>query len=119
MEKYFIAKIIWQIKIPTNIMASDFDEQLRIVKALDIENALIKANQIGYDQEETLTNSKGHQVSWSFINVEFVKEITSFDDGMEICSQTIKAPDAMQFIKDIHVKSAINADALLQKLNYI
>lgn len=117
MEKYFIAKIIWQIKIPTNGIASEFDEQLRIVKAYDAKNALEKAIKIGHEQEESFINSKGQQVSWSFINVEFVKEMFSFEDGMEICSQTINAPDAMQFIKDIHVKSALNAAAEIQKLD--
>ncbi len=117
MEKVFIAKIIWQIKVQTISISSEFDEQLRIIKAIDGENALKKAIQIGHDHEEIFVNSKGQKVEWSLINVEFVKEIISFDDGIEICNQTIYAPDAMQFIKDIQVKSAINADALLHKLN--
>lgn len=115
MEKYFIAKIIWQIKIPTNSLSSEFDEQLRIVKTSNAETALKKAIKIGHDNEETFINSKGQQVTWSFINVEFIKEMISFEDGTEICSQTINAPDAEQFIKDIHVKSALNANALFQK----
>lgn len=115
MEKYFIAKLIWQIKISINSTASDFDEQLRIIKALDAENALEKASKIGHAHEETFINNKGQQVSWSFINVEFLKEISSFEDGLEICSQTINASDAKQFIKDVHVKSKLNSDALLLK----
>jgi hypothetical protein len=117
MEKYYIAKIIWQIKIPTNGIASEFDEQLRIVKASDAKNALKKAIQIGHEQEESFINSKGQQVSWTFINVEFIKEMYSFEDGMEICSQTINAPDALQFIKDIHVKSALNTETEIPKLD--
>ena len=116
MDKYYIAKLIWQIKIPTNSISSEFDEQLRIVKACNAEEAIKKALQIGHDNEETFINSKGEHVSWLFINVEFVKEIVSFDDGTEICSQTINATDASQFIKDIHVKAALNIDAILQKL---
>jgi hypothetical protein len=117
LEKVFIAKIIWQIKIPTNNLASEFDVQLRIIRALDTEKATNKAIEIGHKQEETFINSKGKQISWTYINVEFVKEIISFDDGIEICSQIIHANDAMQFIKDIHIKTALNSDALLQKLN--
>jgi hypothetical protein len=116
MDKYYIAKLIWQIKIPTNNICSEFDEQLRIVKACNAQEAIKKALQIGHINEETFINSKGEHVSWIFINVEFVKEIVSFDDGTEICSQTIKAADASQFIKDIHVKAALNTDAILQKL---
>jgi hypothetical protein len=117
MEKFFIAKLIWQIKIPTTGLASEFDEQLRIVKAVDAANAIKKGVQIGHLNEETFINSKGQQVSWAFINVEFVKEIISFDDGNEICSQTIKVDDASQYIKDVHVKSTLNTDAVLLKLD--
>ena len=116
MDKYYIAKLIWQIKIPNNSISSEFDEQLRIVKACNAKEAIRKALQIGHENEETFINSKGEHVAWIFINVEFIKEIVSFDDGTEICSQTIKAADASQFIKDIHVKAALNADAILQKL---
>jgi len=115
MQRTFIAKIIWQIIIPTNQIASEFDVQLRIINASDLEEALLKANNLGQKHEETFLNNKGQHVSWSFINVEFVKEITSFDDGFEICSQTVHAPDALQFIKDIHVKSKLNASLELLK----
>lgn len=117
MDKIFIAKLIWQILIPTKSLASEFDEQLIIIKASDAENALKKAHDIGHQHEETFINNKGQQVAWTFINVEFIKEMTSFEDGTEICNQTINAPDAIQFIKDIHVKSALNTEILLQKLD--
>jgi hypothetical protein len=117
MEKYFIAKIIWQIKIPTTKMAAEFDEQLTIVKAENAENAFQKATRFGQAQEESFINNKGQQVSWVFINVLHIKEITSFEDGMEICSQTINAPNAVEFIKEIHLKAELNKEVLLQKLN--
>lgn len=117
MEKYFIAKLIWQIEIEQNAIASEFDEQLRIIKALDAEIALEKSRQIGLNNQETLINNKGQRINWVFINVEFLKEITSFDDGLEICAQTIKIEDPKQYIKEINTKSLLNFESVLMKTN--
>ncbi|HRG59436.1 MAG TPA: DUF4288 domain-containing protein [Bacteroidia bacterium] len=110
MEKVFIAKLIWQIKVNNHKMSSDFDEQLRIIKAKNYSIALQKAQNIGKNMEETLVNTKGQNIIWEFINVEFIKEITSFDDSFEICAQTINVHDAHQYIKEINTKALVNSE---------
>jgi len=108
MKKWFIAKIIWQIKISNSNLASEFDEQLRLINADDADLAIEKANKIGKQHEESFLNAKDQQVVWKFIDIEFIKEISSFEDGMEICSKTIKADNAITYIEEINTKSMIN-----------
>jgi hypothetical protein len=108
MEKIFIAKIIWQIKITNNKLNSDFDEQLIIIRAENKNLALLKAQKLGQSNQESFQNIHGQNINWVFVNVEFVKEIVSFEDGYEICSQTISADDANQYINDINAKSMLN-----------
>lgn len=110
MEKVFIAKLIWQIKVNNNKLSSDFDEQLRIIKAENKETALIKALNLGQNNQETLLNKEGQNIHWEFVNVEFIKEIVSFDDGVEICAQTVNVLDANQYIQEINAKAIMNME---------
>jgi hypothetical protein len=115
MENFFIAKIVWQIKIENKPLMCEFDEQLRLIKAENHELAFEKAMAIGHNQDETFLNNKGQKVSWNFINVEFIKEIISFEDGLEICTQTINVNDAQAYINEINVKSSVNAHTMKLK----
>lgn len=108
-----MAKIIWQIKLDTESLSAEFDEQLRMISAFDRKSAYHKAIQIGLHNEETFLNTKGKQISWHYVNVEFVKEISSFDDGLEICANTLKVENAAAYIEEINIKAQLNSDALL------
>lgn len=117
MEKLFITKIIWHIKSESNQKFAEFDEQLRLIKANNSETAFNKAKLLGLQHQETLINNKGMEVSWNYVNVEFVKEITSFDDGIEICAHTVKVDNAQQYINEINVKAVLDFESNNLKLN--
>lgn len=116
MEKIFIAKLVWQIKTISDKTSCDFDEQLRIVRAENKETAFEKAQKFGLQNQESFLNSMGKNVQWIFVNVEFIKEMISFEDGFEICSQTVNVVDAAQYIAEVNMKSIMNSEVFTNEV---
>jgi len=68
------------------------DEQIHLVKAVDSKSAYLKAMQIGREQEHSYESIDGHQVTWKFIGLQGLEEISDTDivDGVEIRSKLMK-----------------------------
>lgn len=81
---------------------SEFDEQLRIVEAIDLVNALIEAKRIGTSAEEHFINQKGAAIDWSFMAVTELIPFNNPINGMEVYShirETMNADTYTQFIQ--------------------
>lgn len=87
---WYAAKIIFQIE-NDNLDALQFDEQIRLINAINKDLAIEIAHQIGLMAQEDLPSAKGN-LKWKFIAVTEVEDIGNLEQGKEVYYQ-IKEPE--------------------------
>lgn len=91
---WFLSKIVYQIICGEGDHTPQFDEQLRLVMAMDIEDAVEKSETIGRQEEERFYNHKEQLVQWKYIGVAELTMIDEFVHGAEVHSQIKEVEDA-------------------------
>ena len=81
------------------------DEQVRVLRAIDIETAYEKAVQLGKQEETSYENSFAQTVHWTFVGLEDLDELPFDDDikdGTEVkyCLLHKKVPHSLVRAKD-------------------
>ncbi len=90
--KWFLVKYIYEIVCGDGKYNPQFDEQLRLMMATDKSDALHKAEVAAENFHPPFENCKGEKVSWKFICIADLHEISAPGDGVEITS-TLHEPD--------------------------
>jgi hypothetical protein len=103
---WYLAKIVYQINCGDGRHTSQFDEQLRLIAAMDKEQAFLKAQQAGKAGEEKFVNQKEQLVQWQFINVSELYRLSSMIDGAELYSRIEERDHAGAYIDMVHKKAA-------------
>ncbi len=104
MKKYLV-KLMFNVNVDNGNNASEFDEQLRIIEAHNLENAFYKARSVGKKEEETFLDKDNKLVSWNFIDVAELYPLEEIKDGEQVYSSTRKIKDTGSFISYIRQKS--------------
>lgn len=102
---WFVAKLIFEIKTQDGKYAQ-FDEQLRLIEAINEELALEIAYQIGLMQQEEIVNSKAHSVIWKFVAVTELENIGEIAHGKEIHYKISEPEQAEQYLALVSTKAA-------------
>lgn len=89
---WFIAKIIYQIVIANGEHAPQFEEQLRLVQAIDKDAALEKALALGEKEESLFYNYRDEPVYWKFLDVAELRQVHHLNDGLQLYSH-IEEPE--------------------------
>lgn len=105
MNRYLV-KLVYQIICGDGQHTAQFDEQLRLVKALGEHAALQKACAIGRQEEEVFINKKQQMVQWKFINAAELYALDELGDGAEVFSQIKEPGDAQDYCRFVHHKGA-------------
>lgn len=103
MKKY-LTKLIFNVNIG-NSNRTEFDEQIRIIEASDLETAFLKARSLGRKEEESFVNNNNQLVNWTFIDVAEIYLLDDMKDGEQVYSNTRKIKDADSFINHVRQKS--------------
>lgn len=103
----YLSKLVFSISIENANETQQFDEQIRIIQARDLESAFLKAKAVGKKEEETFLNEKNQSVSWKFIDVADLYPLQEYKDGEQLYSNTHEIPDGEAFIKYTHEKSLL------------
>jgi hypothetical protein len=103
----YISKLVFNIQIDNNKETQQFDEQIRIIQANNLESAFLKAKALGKKEEETFFNDKKQKISWKFIDVLDLYSLQEFKDGEQIYSNTHETKDGDSFIKYTREKSML------------
>lgn len=103
---WYVTKLVYQIICGDGQHTAQFDEQLRLIKAIDEEEAFEKATQIGHDESDVFHNEKRELVQWKFINVAELYRLSEFVDGAEIYSRIRETEDGESFIHFVNQKAA-------------
>ncbi len=102
---WYLTKIIFRIICGNGDHTPQFDEQLRLIKAADEQDALAKAQYIGQKESDAFINAKEQQVQWKFINIAELYKINGFIDGAELYSRIYETDNADEYINLINRKA--------------
>ena len=117
---WYLSKIIFQIICGEGSHTPQFDEQLRLIHAMDEKEAFEKAHRIGCCEEDAFENKQQQIVQWKFINVAELYRLNGLIDGAEVYSRIYETEDAPHYITNIHKKAAhIQCGGTLQLLQLV
>jgi len=83
---WFLAKIIYRIIVGDKDLPAQFEEQLRLISAVDQAGAVAKATALGIKEAFGFFDDGQQLVAWKFIAVSEVVSISEFTDGAEVNS---------------------------------
>ncbi len=110
---WYVAKIVFRIISGDGTHLAQFDEQLRLICALDEHHAFEKATAVGVAHQDRFLNNQSQPVQWQFIAVAEINQLSDLADGTELHYQIHEAPDA-----DLYTAWAHHRSALLGVKNY-
>ncbi len=104
---WYIAKIVFNISAENTRHTPQFDEQLRLIAAADVEEAFHKARALGLQEEDCFVNENKNRVRWEFINVAEITPVKRLEDGMELYSHIHETDEAKSYINWVHQKAIL------------
>jgi len=104
--KWYLAKIVYRILCGDGNHTAQFDEQLRLIAAVNAEEAFTKAKVIGENEAETFYNNRQELVQWQFVNVPELHLLQELINGAEVFSRITEVEDAVGYINFVHHKAA-------------
>jgi hypothetical protein len=116
---WYIAKIVFRIICGDGQHTPQFDEQLRLIGAVDEDEAFYKAQDLGIQEEDTFLNVKRKQVHWQFINVSELYKVSALIDGAELYSRIRETDHAEDYINLVHKKAKGIQDKQTHKLLHL
>lgn len=102
---WYIAKIVFNITAENTTHKPQFDEQLRLISADNLEEAFGKARVLGLREEDSFLNENSNKVKWEFINVAEIVPLKTLEDGMELYSHIHETEEANSYIHCVHQKA--------------
>jgi hypothetical protein len=102
---WYLAKIVFRIVCGEGEHTPQFDEQLRLVAAINKEEAFQKAQDMGQQEEDTFYNRKEQLVQWQFINVSELYRLSELIDGAELYSRIEEKDNAEAYIYTVNQKA--------------
>ena len=102
--QWYLSKIVFQIICGNGDHTAQFDEQLRLVGAVDEEEAFMKATEMGENEEDRFFNHKQQLVQWKFINISELY-LLSLIDGAELHSKISEVDDDFSYISLVNGKA--------------
>ncbi len=118
--KWYLARIVYQIKCCGNQSLAQFEDQLRLIAGCSEAEALSKAKLVGENEQLSFFNNQNQLVHWLFINVSELYCISEFLDGAELYSAVTEVSDARGYINLVNDKSArLHQNPTRKQLNLI
>lgn len=105
--KWFLAKIVFQIVCGNGEHTAQFDEQLRLIHAINKQQAFDKAVELGRSEEDSFYNIHRQPVHWSFVNVSELYHMEELLDGAEICSKIKEVKNGSDYTDLVHNKAKL------------
>ncbi|RAI99410.1 uncharacterized protein DUF4288 [Chitinophaga skermanii] len=104
--QWFVAKVVYQVICGAGDHMAQFDEQLRLISANNKQEAWLKANEIGKQEQYAFKNQKQELVEWRFINVPELQALAELSDGIELYSRVEEPHDANSYVALQQMKAA-------------
>lgn len=104
---WYIAKLIFRIVCGNGNHQAQFDEQLRLINAVDENHALEKVRQIINQEQVDFLNTNQQTVRWEFINLTDLYKIDEIKDGVELYYNILEVDDANEYIEASNQKALL------------
>lgn len=104
MTNWFAVKMIFQIEDKEKTYPQ-FDEQIRLIDAVNEELALEMAHQIGMMQQEELLTSNEQKLNWCFIAVTEIQHLGDIEHGKEIHYQISEPAEINTYLQIVKEKA--------------
>ncbi len=102
---WYLSKIIFRIICGDGNHAAQFDEQLRLISANNVQEAYQKSQLLGSGEQDVFYNKEKQLVQWKFIGVSDLYQLNELIDGAELYSRIEEKDNADSYIQVIHKKS--------------
>ncbi len=102
---WYISKLIFNILENNAESSSQFDEQLRMIQAIDKEEAFSIARMLGRNEENEMASDSASRVKWKFIDVVELNQLKELKNGIEIHSRVHEAEESKEYIKFAQYKA--------------
>src|SRR5215813_6385337 len=103
---WYLTKIVFRIICGEGYHTPQFDEQLRLISAVDENEAFEKATAIGQIEQDDFYNHEQQLVQWKFINVAELYKLSGLLDGAEMYSRIQETDDPDRYIEFTNKKAA-------------
>lgn len=107
---WYLARITYRIICGKGDHTPQFDEQLRLISAVNETEALVKAKNFGETGSQVFFNNAQQMVRWQFINITDICCISDWTDGAEVYSSITEADNADAYINLVTDKAAMLYD---------
>jgi hypothetical protein len=97
--KWYLARLVYQVVSGDGNHVPQFDEQLRLIQADELNWAREKAVVLGKIGGFTFQNTRNQNVTWKFIDVTDIFEIDSIEDGAQLYSMTEEPADVKAYME--------------------
>ncbi len=103
--KWYLVKLVYQVVSDEGAHTPQFDEQLRMIRAEELDWAREKAKVLGQIGAFTFLNNRKEEVKWKFIDVVDICEIGEIEDGVQLYSTTEEPDDVTTYLSLISAKA--------------
>ena len=103
--KWYLVKLVYQVVSGKGAHTPQFDEQLRLIRAEELDWAREKAKVLGQIGAFTFLNDRKEEVKWKFIDVVDICEIGEIEDGAQLYSTTEEPQDVPSYLNVISAKA--------------
>jgi hypothetical protein len=101
---WFVAKVIFQIEGGESSYPQ-FDEQLRLIDAINEELALEMAHQLAYIYQDEVKSDKQQTVKWKFIAVTELEHLGNLEHGKELHYHIVEPDHIESYLALSHEKA--------------
>lgn len=108
--KWFAVNCIYQVIFGEGKHTLQFNEQMRLIQAIGIRQALSKANLNAVHFNPSLSSCQGDKIVWKFLGVGAISEVAELTDGAEISSTMVEPKSVSLYLEKLahRYKSLIN-----------
>lgn len=99
--KWYLTKLVFSIEAESTGKKSQFDEQFRLVSAIDESDAYFKAKNLGRNLQTKFKTEKNETINWRFVDVSEVVSLEEIKDGVEVYSNTYETDEKENFINSV------------------
>lgn len=103
--KWYLVKLVYQVVSGNGAHTPQFDEQLRLIRADELDWARAKAKVLGQIGAFSFLNDRKEEVTWKFIDVVDICEMGEIEDGMQLYSTTEEPTDVPLYLNMINAKA--------------
>ena len=114
---WYAAKLIIKCTVGNQISDFVFDEQIKLIDAVNAEEAYTKALKLGQEEECEYQNSEQQEVKWIFKGLLDLHCINRLDDGAQITSKRFIAQSSDNLIVSKEQLPLFYIDNDMEKIN--